>query len=173
MHQMNAQHTLRPTHTLCFLTRGDQILMLRRRKPPNAGLWNGVGGQIEPKEYPLDACLREVREETGFRLATARFGGLITSQENNPARGGVYLYSAPAPHGNPAACNEGILQWHTKEWVFSSPEVAQNIHIFGPPLLNHDHPRHYSFQYRNQRVLQCEVKPLPQWITHFINVSQI
>ena len=44
--------------------------MLHRRRPPNQGLWNGVGGRIEAGEPPLAACLREVQEETGYRLAT-------------------------------------------------------------------------------------------------------
>ena len=62
-----------PTHTLCFLTSGERVLMLCRRKEPNRGLWNGVGGRIEAQETPHAACLREVREETGLQLAAARF----------------------------------------------------------------------------------------------------
>jgi len=56
------------SYTLCFLTRGDHILMLHRRRPPNQGLWNRVGGRIEAGESPLTACLREVREETGYHF---------------------------------------------------------------------------------------------------------
>ena len=62
---------MRPTHTLCFLTRGDKVLMIKRRKPPHTGLWNGVGGKIESGEGPLAGCIREVDEETGFRLSAA------------------------------------------------------------------------------------------------------
>ena len=45
-------------YTLCFLTRGDDILMLKRNHAPNRGLWNGVGGKIGPGETPVDAIGR-------------------------------------------------------------------------------------------------------------------
>ena len=69
------------THTLCFLTRADQVLMLHRRKPPNQGLWNGVGGKIEAGETPLEGCLREVLEETGLYR---RAGRLLVVQHIPP-----------------------------------------------------------------------------------------
>ena len=52
--------------TVCFLFRNEDILMLLRNKPPNQGLWNGVGGHIELGESPYESCLREVKEEAGF-----------------------------------------------------------------------------------------------------------
>ena len=78
------------TFTLCFLTRDDQVLLLKRRRPPNQGLWNGVGGHVEPGETPLAACLREVREETGYRLKTARFAGILTWRGFEIPAGGLY-----------------------------------------------------------------------------------
>ena len=46
-------------YTLIFLMRGGDILMLQRRKPPNQGLWNGIGGRIEEGETPEQCALRE------------------------------------------------------------------------------------------------------------------
>lgn len=66
---------MRLDYTFCFLTRGEQVLMLGRKYPPDQGLWNGVGGHIEASESPLAACLRE---ETGYELPRARFAGLPT-----------------------------------------------------------------------------------------------
>jgi len=86
-------------YNLCFLTRRDQVLMLLRNKPPNRGLWNGVGGHIEPGEDPLDSVLREVREETGYVLASARFCGLLTWEGYEIPAAGLYIYTAPAPDG--------------------------------------------------------------------------
>lgn len=34
-------------YTLCFIERGDAILLLNRQKAPWMGCWNGVGGKIE------------------------------------------------------------------------------------------------------------------------------
>lgn len=41
-------------------------LMCKRLKNPYKGLYNLVGGKIEPNEYGLDAAYRELFEETGI-----------------------------------------------------------------------------------------------------------
>lgn len=54
--------------------RGDQVLLIRRGKPPRLGEWSLPGGRIEPGERAVDAALRELHEETGV---TARITGLL------------------------------------------------------------------------------------------------
>lgn len=44
----------------------DQLLMCHRKKQPYMGLYNLVGGKIEPGEDGLDAAYRELFEETGI-----------------------------------------------------------------------------------------------------------
>jgi 8-oxo-dGTP diphosphatase len=156
---------LRLTHVLCFLTRGDRVLMLYRFKSPNRGLWNGVGGRIEAGESPLEACLREVQEETGYGLGTPRFAGLLTWRGFEIADGGLYIFTAPAPGGDPAHCEEGILEWQPRKWVFTSPTVVSNIHFFGPLVLDGAPPQVYHFEYRDGEIARHEVKPLPGWVS--------
>lgn len=150
---MSYSDTLR--YTLCFICRGDDILMLHRNKSPNRGLWNGVGGRIEPGESPRASILREVQEETGFRLDAVRFAGLLTWEGFEIASGGLYLFTANIyPGAEPIECNEGQLAWKPKEWVFSAPEVVSNIHRFGPVVLGNTDPLVHHFIYREGHIIQ-------------------
>jgi 8-oxo-dGTP diphosphatase len=153
-------HDLR--FTLIFLTRGAEILMLRRNKPPNQGLWNGIGGHIEAGETPRECALREIAEETGYRLGEIIFGGTLTWEGFEIPGGTLYLYSAEAPAGEPLPTHEGILRWQPREWVFSSPEVVSNIHVFGPRVLAGEAPRRYHFVYRDGEILRHAVFPLEE-----------
>lgn len=44
---------------------GDEVLLIRRGKPPREGEWSLPGGRIERGETVRDAALRELVEETG------------------------------------------------------------------------------------------------------------
>lgn len=50
---------------LAVVIRDGHVLLVRRRNPPDAGLWGFPGGHVEPGETALAAAARELAEETG------------------------------------------------------------------------------------------------------------
>lgn len=45
-----------------------KILLVRRKRPPEAGYWGLPGGKVEPFESVADATAREIREELGITI---------------------------------------------------------------------------------------------------------
>lgn len=48
--------------------RGDEVLLIKRGKPPRAGSWSLPGGRQKLGETTRDAGVREVMEETGVEV---------------------------------------------------------------------------------------------------------
>ena len=84
--------------------RGDEVLLIRRGKPPRQGEWSLPGGRIEPGERAVKAALRELREETGVE---AEIVGLVDVVDGVfPEAGRHYVlidYAARWLSGNPVA----------------------------------------------------------------------
>lgn len=63
-----------PTHPQIgigiILLRGEDVLLIRRGKPPGAGQWSLPGGRQELGETAEAAARRELREETGLECST-------------------------------------------------------------------------------------------------------
>jgi 8-oxo-dGTP diphosphatase len=156
---MNPATSLR--FTLCFIMRGDEVLMLHRLNPPNQGLWNGVGGRLENGETARACILREIGEETGFVLDQVRFAGLLTWEGFEIPSGGLYIFTAAVgPGAEPQVCSEGELMWKPRDWVLSASEVVSNIHRFGPDVFNSVPPQVHHFVYRNGEIIQYQIEPL-------------
>ncbi|MER5545105.1 NUDIX hydrolase [Streptomyces sp. NPDC002589] len=53
----------------------DGVLMIRRRVPEGQLLWQFPAGQIEPRESPEQAAVRETLEETGMYVTALKLLG--------------------------------------------------------------------------------------------------
>ncbi len=112
--------------TLCYITRGDQVLMLHRTKKKNdvnQDKWIGIGGKFEPEESPDQCLLREVREETGLTLTRWQCRGIVTFLTNGPWDGEyMYLFTADGFAGELKECDEGDLQWVHRDFLNTLPQ---------------------------------------------------
>ncbi len=57
--------------------RGQDVLLIRRAKPPLDGQWSVPGGGVEFGEPALDAAMRELMEETGVEADLVGLAGVF------------------------------------------------------------------------------------------------
>ena len=110
--------------TLCYVTRGSQVLMLHRVKKKadiNKDKWIGIGGKFENEESPDECLLREAKEETGLTLTEYRFRGLVTFVSNEAPTEYMHLFTAGGFEGVLRDCDEGELAWIKKEDLLALP----------------------------------------------------
>ena len=112
--------------TLCYITRGDQVLMLHRIKKENdinKDKWIGVGGKFLEGETPDECLLRETKEETGLTLTDYKLRGIVTFLTEDPTQGEyMYLFTASGFTGEPMDCDEGDLQWVDRHFLNELPK---------------------------------------------------
>ena len=111
--------------TLCYITRGDQVLMLHRVKKENDlnhDKWIGVGGKFLEGESPDDCLLRETKEETGLTLTRWQCRGVVTFLSDRWEGEYMYLFTADGFEGKMTQCDEGDLQWVEREFLNALPK---------------------------------------------------
>jgi 8-oxo-dGTP diphosphatase len=60
-----------------MLTRGDSLLLVKRKFDPDAGYWAIPGGHLDLGEKVENAAEREAYEETGFIVKVSKLAGII------------------------------------------------------------------------------------------------
>ena len=111
--------------TLCYITRGDEVLMLHRVKKKqdiNKDKWIGIGGKFLSEETPEECLLREAYEETGLTLTDWRCRGVVTFLSDSCEGEYMYLFTADGFEGQLKICPEGDLQWVKRDFLDSLPK---------------------------------------------------
>ena len=111
--------------TLCYVTRGDEVLMLHRVKKKNdlnKDKWIGIGGKFESQESPDECLLREAMEETGLRLTSWRCRGVVTFLSDCWEGEYMYLFTADGFEGELKECDEGELRWVPRAFLDALPK---------------------------------------------------
>ena len=126
--------------TLCFVTHGDDLLLLRGA--PDKQIWpnqyNGVGGHVQPDEDIRTAARREIREETGLSVQDLRLRGVI----NIPLAEGepgvlVFLFTASATVRTLRASQEGKPEWVPRDGI-DQLDLVEDLPILLPRVLSMD-----------------------------------
>ncbi len=111
--------------TLCYILRGDEVLMLHRVKKENdinKDKWIGIGGKFEAEESPDECLLREAMEETSLRLNRWQCRGVVTFLNSVCEGEYMYLFTCDDFSGELTDCPEGDLRWVKRDFVDALPK---------------------------------------------------
>jgi 8-oxo-dGTP diphosphatase len=103
--------------TLLFVERGDELLLIRKKRGLGAGLVNGPGGKIDPGETPEQAAVREVIEEVGVTPTAPRWVGRLRFQFGDGLRLQVEVFRSPTFSGTPCESPEALPFWCPKSAI--------------------------------------------------------
>ena len=147
--------------TLCFITHGDDVLLLlgSAKKRLWAGRYNGLGGHVEPGEDIHTSVLREVREEADLELHNLRLRGVVHADAGDPVTGILFfVFTAEADSRDVRHSEEGALEWWpvnalpTTLLVEDLPLLLPKVLSMGPT----DPPLFFRYSYddANQLVIR-------------------
>lgn len=99
--------------TLCFVTHGDEVLLMQRapHKRVFPSHYNGVGGHVERDEDPLTSAIREIKEETGLAVINPRFCGSTMIDAGEDTGILLFVFTAQSTTRDVIASDEGTLHW--------------------------------------------------------------
>ncbi len=123
--------------TLCFVTNGDDVLLLKRaahkRVFPNQ--YNGVGGHIERNEDPLTSARREIREETGLDVRDVRLRAVHNIDAKEQTGIVLFIFTAISDGRDVIDTDEGTLHWIPRGQVLNY-DLVEDLPFILPRVLD-------------------------------------
>lgn len=97
--------------TLLFVVRNESILLIHKLRGLGAGKINGPGGRLEPGETPLEAAIRETREELCITPTGVSPAGVLCFQFLDGLSIHVEVFRASGCIGTPEKTSEAVPLW--------------------------------------------------------------
>lgn len=144
--------------TLCFVRRGNEVLLIRKKRGFGAGKINGPGGKIEPGEEARDAAIRETVEEVGIRPLDPEKKGELFFHFADGLRLHCTVFHAARFEGEPIETDEAIPFWASIDAI-AYEEMWEDDRFWLPQMLEGNCFRGY-FTFDGERMLSREVELL-------------
>lgn len=145
--------------TLCVVRDDNKILVQRREKTPFKGYWNAPGGKVEVQETPIEACLREVFEETGLHLNEVRFRGVMTVSSSSKQQSTqlLMLFDSDNFNGELLSSLEGVVDWIELDKIYSSKNVPASTTYLLPYILESEGIITGKLVYNKESLEICDI----------------
>lgn len=98
---------------MVYIQKNDKLLFLVRNKKDEKthlqGIYLPMGGHVEPGERIEECAKREVFEESGIKVQSLEFKGIVHGMSEDDWV--HFLFLCKDFEGEPAAGNEGTFEW--------------------------------------------------------------
>ena len=136
---MNTDYAYNTAAVFCYIIRNNQVLLIKRTAPPEAGKYTVVGGRKERGEDLTAACKREVLEETGLAVGSVTFRGTVSIAAEGAGHETLAFYFATRDFtGEPEASAEGSLEWCGIDESFSKEGISSYYARISPYVFDED-----------------------------------
>lgn len=116
--------------TLCFVVKGDRILLGMKKRGFGSGRWNGFGGKVEGGETIEEGARREMLEECGVIITEMEQVGVhefeFASKPGDILE--VHAFRVDSWDGEPRETEEMRPQWFTTDAIPYDEMWPDDIH---------------------------------------------
>lgn len=136
--------------TLCMVSDQKGRVLLQER---SGTAWDGIafpGGHVESGESFVESVIREIFEETGYRIQSPVLCGIKQFQTRGNARYVILLYKTNQFHGTLRPSDEGNVFWLERDKMDEYPlarDMAEMLELFE----NQDKSEFYYLSGRDDR----------------------
>lgn len=146
---------------LCYLFRPGQVLLAMKKRGFGVGKWNGPGGKVNPGESPVEALVREVREEIGVTVREPQDRGVIDFiyEEKPEWTTRCRIFSSTAFDGEPSESEEMRPQWFGIDTI-PYQEMWESDGVWFPRLLAGERVGYRLYFDNDVRFIKHELLPI-------------
>ena len=132
-----------------YLVRGNKVLIVRRANDPYKGQRTVPGGRKQRDETLREALVREIEEETGCRVRSMEYAGMLHAlvEGGDMEYLSVYFISRDF-EGEPRGSGEGAVEWMDIDESLAMEDMHPTYLRLVPYILKGNYPVEGSVRIR-------------------------
>jgi len=147
---------------LLFLKRGDEVLLIRKKRGIGAGKINAPGGKIDPGETAEEGAIRETEEEVGLTSSNLSEMGELHFQFVDGMALHCTVFSSNEFSGNAIETDEAIPIWTKIEAIPYDEMWEDDVHWLPRALDGETFKGYFEFDDDKMLSKQLEFFPIDQ-----------